>query len=111
MGYKKVILRNSAKCLRCGEEVESKHVHDYKPCKCGAMAVDGGLMYLKRTAEKFDEVEDTSEEVDCSDYVWDILVRLPASDWKTTYEKITNHLKQRDEEDRLRREERERKQP
>jgi hypothetical protein len=111
MGSVKVVLRNSAKCLRCGDEVESKHVHDYKSCKCGAMAVDGGLQYLRRTAEKFDEVQDTSEEVDCPDYVWDILVRLPEKNWKATFENVMNHVKQKDEEDRLRREERERKQP
>jgi hypothetical protein len=111
MGSVKVILRNSAKCLKCGDEVESKHVHDYRSCKCGAMAVDGGLQYLKRTAEKFDEVEDTSEEVECSDYVWNILVRLPERDWKDAYEKVTKRLKERSEEDKLKREEREHKQP
>lgn len=43
-----VILRNSAKCLSCGDEIESKHRHDFVTCSCGNLSVDGGLCYLKR---------------------------------------------------------------
>jgi hypothetical protein len=110
MGYKQIILRNSAKCLKCNDEIESTHVHDFKWCSCQAIAVDGGHWYTKRVANDFANFQDTSEFVDCSDYVWDILARIPETDWKDAYEKITNHLKQRDEEDRLRREAREKKQ-
>jgi hypothetical protein len=39
---------NRAKCLECGDEVQSHHVHDYVTCRCGALSVDGGLDYIKR---------------------------------------------------------------
>lgn len=42
------IIRNRAKCCLCGDTVESKHRHDYRSCRCGALSVDGGLDYLKR---------------------------------------------------------------
>lgn len=41
--------RNRAKCLKCGDVIESKHVHDFVSCKCGAISVDGGREYLKRS--------------------------------------------------------------
>ena len=40
--------RNRAKCLTCGDVVESKHVHDFVTCKCGAISVDGGNEYHRR---------------------------------------------------------------
>ena len=40
---------NKAKCLKCGDIIESKHRHDYVSCKCGAISVDGGKDYLKRS--------------------------------------------------------------
>lgn len=43
--------RNRARCKLCGDIVESLHVHDFQRCKCGAMAVDGGPEYGKRTGE------------------------------------------------------------
>ena len=42
---------NKAECLKCGDVIESKYVHDFKWCKCGAIAVDGGRDYLKRSGE------------------------------------------------------------
>jgi len=35
------ILRNRAKCLVCGELVESKYRHDFKTCRCGNLSIDG----------------------------------------------------------------------
>jgi hypothetical protein len=55
------IIRNSARCLRCGDEIESKHVHDFVSCSCGAIAVDGGKEYFKRSAEDLALLQDTSE--------------------------------------------------
>ena len=43
-----VIIRNAIRCNICGDEIESKHRHDYVECKCGACAVDGGHDYLRR---------------------------------------------------------------
>lgn len=57
----KRILRNRARCLECGDVVESKTRHDFKTCSCGNLSVDGGHDYLKRSAREFTEVEDLSE--------------------------------------------------
>lgn len=43
-----VITRNSIKCLDCGDEIESTHVHDFRACGCGAVMVDGGRDYRRR---------------------------------------------------------------
>lgn len=43
------IIKNSVKCNLCGEIIISEDVHDFKCCKCGAVAVDGGNDYLRRT--------------------------------------------------------------
>lgn len=42
------IIRNSARCFSCGDEIVSRHRHDYVTCTCGALAVDGGTSYLRR---------------------------------------------------------------
>lgn len=39
---------NGAVCLKCKDFIRSKNVHDYRTCKCGAIAVDGGSWYCKR---------------------------------------------------------------
>lgn len=44
-----MIIKNEVQCLLCGDIIESLHRHDYRPCKCGSIAVDGGKDYLKRT--------------------------------------------------------------
>ena len=43
------IIKNSVKFNLCGEIIVSEEVHDLKFCKCGAVSVDGGNDYLKRT--------------------------------------------------------------
>lgn len=58
-----VIVRNSAKCLACGDEIESKTRHDFVTCSCGAISVDGGTSYLRRVMREEGRekgVEDTS---------------------------------------------------
>ena len=42
------ILVNKIRCKKCGDVIESKSVHDFKFCKCEAVAVDGGHDYLRR---------------------------------------------------------------
>ena len=51
---------NKIRCKRCGDIIESKTVHDFKFCKCGAFAVDGGKEYLRRC---FINTEDDYEEL------------------------------------------------
>ena len=47
-----MIIKNAIRCNICGDEIESKHRHDYVQCKCGACAVDGGYDYLLRRCAK-----------------------------------------------------------
>lgn len=59
--YEKVIV-NKIRCRDCGDVVESKHRHDFKYCKCGAIAVDGGREYLRRVG-KLEAIEELSETI------------------------------------------------
>jgi hypothetical protein len=54
-----IIIRNSIRCLKCGDEIESKHRHDFRRCRCGAVAVDGGQTWLRRVG-RFEDWVDTS---------------------------------------------------
>lgn len=43
-----MILSNQVKCNRCGDMPFSRHVHNMVSCRCGNVAVDGGMNYLRR---------------------------------------------------------------
>lgn len=58
---RKVIVKNAIKCKNCGDIIESKSVHDYVTCSCGACAVDGSHEYLRRCAVEPDCYEELSE--------------------------------------------------
>ncbi|AQS09703.1 hypothetical protein CLOBY_18340 [Clostridium saccharobutylicum] len=51
------IYENKIQCKKCGDVIESKTVHDMVWCKCGAVAVDGGKEYLRRTGNDKDIIE------------------------------------------------------
>ena len=51
---KKRLIRNRIKCLKCGDIIESKSVHDWVQCTCGACYVDGGHDYLRRSFKEKD---------------------------------------------------------
>ena len=53
----KKILKNRIRCRTCGDIIESLHVHDFKYCFCGKVAVDGGKEYLKRCGD-MDDIEE-----------------------------------------------------
>ena len=57
------ILVNKIRCKRCGEVIESTDRHDFKFCKCGAVAVDGGHDYLRRCGnrENWEELSEIEE--------------------------------------------------
>ena len=61
------ITKNAIQCKLCGEVVESKHVHDFVQCKCGACAVDGGHEYLRRCFRDKDCYIDLSESIEISE--------------------------------------------
>lgn len=48
---------NPAICRRCGDTVESTQQHQFATCSCGALAVDGGLAYLRPLGNKDDWTE------------------------------------------------------
>lgn len=49
------IVSNRIQCNLCGDLIFSKHRHDYRTCKCGACAVDGGNSYFKRTGTEYED--------------------------------------------------------
>ena len=49
-----MIIKNAIRCNICGDEIESKHRHDFVECSCGACAVDGGHDYLRRCFKEED---------------------------------------------------------
>lgn len=67
------ILSNQIKCKKCGDTPFSAHRHDFKYCKCGAVAVDGGMSYL-RTVGDLSSAEDMSIQV--TDKTYDECVKM-----------------------------------
>lgn len=57
MEKKEEIISNKIKCKKCGDIIESKSTNEYKRCSCGAVAVDGGIEYLKRVGNEEDYKE------------------------------------------------------
>ena len=71
--YREKIKENKIKCNVCLDIIESAHTHDFKRCKCGAVAVDGGKSYIKRCGHKKDWTELSIFEVEERDpYEWEI---------------------------------------
>lgn len=35
------------RCVGCGDVIQSEYRHDYRRCKCGATAIDGGDWYTR----------------------------------------------------------------
>ena len=82
-----MILSNQVKCLKCGDTPFSGFRHDFKHCECGAMAVDGGMAYLRRLGNP----EDMSEmSIAISDNLYSELVVALEDDSKNTLGKICN---------------------
>ena len=48
---------NKIQCKLCDDIIESKSVHDFRWCKCGMVAVDGGKDYLRRVGDLNDWIE------------------------------------------------------
>lgn len=59
-----MILQNQVECLKCGDKPFSRHRHDFRPCKCGAVTVDGGLDYLRRVFNSSRDFRDISIEIE-----------------------------------------------
>lgn len=54
------IITNKIKCKTCGDVIESFFTHDLKRCKCGAVEIDGGKEYLRRSAKNLDDIIELS---------------------------------------------------
>ena len=55
-----MITLNAARCKKCGDTIASEHRHDFKWCKCKAIAVDGGHDYIRRVGD-LDSIEELSK--------------------------------------------------
>ena len=60
------IIVNKIKCKKCGDVIESTYRHDFKFCKCGAVAVDGGKDYFRRLGyeEDYEELNKVEKDND-----------------------------------------------
>lgn len=56
------ILLNAIECVRCGDIVVSEYRHDFKYCRCGKVAVDGGHAYLRRVSDTREDFLELSVE-------------------------------------------------
>lgn len=54
------VIRNSAICLLCGDEVESEFGWDFRTCRCGNLSVDGGREYTRRVYRQEGSWRETS---------------------------------------------------
>lgn len=54
-------MRNRAKCRLCGTVIESRSVHDFQTCRCGAIYVDGGKEYFRRGGKPDNFIEVPAE--------------------------------------------------
>lgn len=61
----KKITRNAARCRKCQDVIESRSVHHWIACDCGAIFVDGGREYLRRGGdpENFEDLSEYEGEV------------------------------------------------
>lgn len=61
---RKQLIKNSVKCLECGEILESKHRHQFSMCDCpNETATDGGNIYQRYMGRDLNKIEDLSKYV------------------------------------------------
>ena len=56
------ILQNEIICNKCGDQIYSALRHHYNTCGCGAVAVDGGMSYLRRVGVDYTDVSVVVED-------------------------------------------------
>lgn len=83
-----MIVSNIARCKKCGDTITSKSRHDFVPCSCGAIAVDGGHEYLRRTGNPDDMDELSTVYDNIGDYLsslfstdFDYYIELPKNSY------------------------------
>ena len=55
------IIKNAARCLNCGDVIESTFRHHFVTCSCGDLSVDGGHDYFRRAFKDRCGYEDLNE--------------------------------------------------
>lgn len=63
------IITNKIKCRICGDVIESVFTHDLKRCQCGAVEIDGGKEYLRRSANSIDDFIELSTVINSDDEI------------------------------------------
>lgn len=53
-------IRHALYCKKCKETIESKDIHDFKFCSCGAVGIDGGIAPGNRILGDPSDMEDRS---------------------------------------------------
>lgn len=66
------IIKNRAKCLICGDVIESKYTHDFQTCSCGNLSVDGGADYCRITAKQIEKYEGLPSIIEDSEEYKDV---------------------------------------
>lgn len=52
--------RHAVQCKKCLDTIESKHIHDFKYCSCGAVGIDGGISAGNRIIGNLSNIENRS---------------------------------------------------
>ena len=59
-GIRYVQSKHSIQCKKCFDTIESKSVHDYVMCSCGAVGLDGGISPGNRVIGQPSDILDKS---------------------------------------------------
>jgi uncharacterized ferredoxin-like protein len=59
-GVKYRQIRHAVLCKKCWETIESKDIHDFKCCTCGAVGIDGGISAGNRIVGSRLDIENRS---------------------------------------------------
>ena len=51
------IIKNRARCKKCGDIIESHYRNDIKSCRCGAITIDGRHDYIRPAFDKRENLE------------------------------------------------------
>ena len=59
-GLRYTQIRHAIQCRKCLETIESKDIHDFKYCSCGAVGIDGGISEGNRILGNLSDIEERS---------------------------------------------------
>lgn len=83
------LVRNALRCNACLDEIVSVHRHDFNSCKCGAIAIDGGLAYTRRVGDVHNYTDlSVYEEFEREERDWEVDIRLRKEDLDRRFEEM-----------------------